>query len=256
MKFSERLRAGERLLAASVSLSVDNAELLGNCGFDWLFIDPETLPITREQVQHMIRASTCTGVDAVVRLNSDRPEEIRQTLDMGAAGVIVPLVKTAEQTQAIVAAAKYPPAGERGLAGGRAQGYGYGASLQAYVADANQKTAIIVMVEEAEGLGNVESIAAVEGLDGIFVGPGDLSMSLGCLGEHLHDSMRAAYRRIGAAARANGIGVGIFPSSQEMYELCFGEGYRFFLAGLDTALLRNAAAERLKEMRAWSVGND
>ncbi len=252
MRFSERLRAGERLLAASVSLSVDNAELLGSCGFDWLFLDPETLPLTREQVQHMIRASLCAGVDPVVRLNSDRPEEIRQTLDMGAAGIIVPLVKTAEQARSIVAAAKYAPAGERGLAGGRAQGYGYGVSLQAYVAEANKKTAIIVMVEEAEGLANVESIAAVDGLDGIFVGPGDLSMSLGCLGEHLHADMRAAYQRIGAAARANGIGVGIFPSSEEMYELCFAEGYRFFLAGLDTALLRTAAVARLNEMRTWS----
>ncbi|MGI9292722.1 MAG: aldolase/citrate lyase family protein, partial [Pseudomonadales bacterium] len=97
--FAERLRAGEKLLAASVSTSPVVAEILGECGFDWLFIDAETLPLSMPDLQHLIRAADGNGVAAVVRLNNDDESDIRQILDMGAAGIIIPLVKTAEQAR-------------------------------------------------------------------------------------------------------------------------------------------------------------
>ena len=247
--FAERLRVGERLLSASVAVSPVAAEVLGQCGFDWLFIDAETLPLTLPEIQNMIRAADGTGTAAVVRLNNDHQADIRQVLDMGAAGIIIPLVKTPEQTRKIVAAAKYPPLGERGLAKGRAQGYG--TSAKQAVERANIETAVIVMVEEAEGLSNVEDIAAVEGLDGIFVGTGDLALSLGCLDDPLHADMQAAFKRIGAAAVANGVAVGGFPGSRELYDFCYEQGFRFFLTELDTGLLRNAALSRLREVSGW-----
>jgi len=247
--FAERLRAGERLLSASVAVSPVAAEVLGQCGFDWLFIDAETLPLTLPEIQNMIRAADGTGTAAVVRLNNDHDAHIRQVLDMGAAGVIIPLVKTAEQTRRIVAAAKYPPLGERGLAKGRAQGYG--TSAKQAVERANIETAVIVMVEETQGLSNVEDIAAVEGLDGIFVGTGDLALSLGCLDDPLHANMQAAFKRIGAAAGANGVAVGGFPGSRALYDFCYEQGFRFFLTELDTGLLRNAAQSRLREVSGW-----
>ena len=247
--FAQRLRAGERLLSASVAVSPVVAEVLGQCGFDWLFIDAETLPLTLPDIQNMIRAADGTGTAAVVRLNNDHEADIRQVLDMGAAGVIIPLVKTVEQTRKIVAAAKYPPLGERGLAKGRAQGYG--TTAKQAVERANTETAIIVMVEEAQGLANVEEIAAVEGLDGIFVGTGDLALSLGCLDDPMHADMQAAFKRIGAAARANGVAAGGFPGSQQLYDFCWQQGFRFFLTDLDTGLLRNAAMKRLQEVSGW-----
>jgi 2-keto-3-deoxy-L-rhamnonate aldolase RhmA len=249
--FGERLRAGERLLASSATISPVTAELLGRCGFDWLFIDAEAIPLTLPDILNLVRAAESTDAAPVVRMNNDHESDIRSILDMGAAGVIIPLVKTAEQTRNIVQAAKFAPFGYRGLTAGRAQGYGYGRNLADFIAQANAETAVIVMVEESEGLSNVEAIAAVDGLDGIFVGPGDLSISLGCPGEHLHPEMRAAYRAIAAAARAHDVAIGTFPSSREMYDLCFAEGFRFFLTGLDTGFLRTAAVSRLKEMKAW-----
>ena len=247
--FAQRLRSGERLLASSASMSPVVAEIMGQCGFDWLFVDAEYMPLAGANIQEMIRAADSTDTPAVVRMNNDHEADIRQTLDMGAAGVIIPLVKTAEQTRRVVAAAKYPPLGDRGMAGGRAQGYG--ATMKDYIGRANAETAVIVMVEDAQGLSNVEAIAAVDGLDGIFVGTGDLSLSLGCLGEPMHDDMLAAFKRIAAAGRANGVALGGFPASKDMYDFCYSEGFRFFLAGLDAGLLRAAAINKLKEVSAW-----
>jgi len=249
--FSERLRTGERLLAASATISPVVAELLGHCGFDWLFIDAEAHPLTHPDLLSLIRAAETTGTPPVVRMNNDHESDIRQVLDMGAAGVIIPLVKTAEQTRSIVEAAKFAPIGCRGITAGRAQRYGYGKKLGEFIRHVNTQTAVIVMVEESLGLSNVEEIAAVDGLDGIFIGPGDLSISLECPGEHLHDDMVAAYRSIAAAARKNDIALGTFPSSREMFDLCLAEGFRFFLTGLDTTFLRTAAVSRLNEMNDW-----
>jgi 2-keto-3-deoxy-L-rhamnonate aldolase RhmA len=249
--FGERLRSGERLLAASATLSPIVAELMGRCGFDWLFIDAEAHPLTQPDILSLIRAAEISGTPPVVRMNNDHESGIRQVLDMGAAGVIIPLVKTAEQTRTIVEAAKFVPIGRRGITAGRAQQYGYGKKLGEFIQHVNTQTAVIVMVEESMGLSNVEEIAAVEGLDGIFVGPGDLSISLGCPGEHLHVDMVAAYRAIAAAARAHDVALGTFPSSREMYDLCHAEGFRFFLTGLDTAFLRTAAVSRLNEIKNW-----
>lgn len=247
--FAQRLRANEKLFAAGVSTSVTAVEVLGDCGFDWLFLDAETAPLSFADIQHMVRAAQLADVPAVVRLNNDLAQDIRQVLDMGAAGVIIPLVRSAEQARAIVAAAKYPPQGERGAAAARAQGYG--ARLPEYLATANTETAVIVMVEDRGGLDQVEEIAAVQGLDGIFVGPGDLSLSLGCQGQHLHEDMRAAFSRIARAAKENGVALGTMPSSQEMYGLCVDWGFQLFLTGLDTGLLRSAASRRLTEITSW-----
>lgn len=249
--FVERLRAGETLFAGSATISPAAVEVIGACGFDWLFIDAEAHPLTRTDILGLIRTAEGTPAAPVVRMNDDSESDIRQILDMGAAGVIIPLVKSAAQARKIVDAARFAPLGNRGVTAGRAGGYGYGKSLSEFIARTNRETAVIVMVEEAEGLADVERIAAVEGLDGIFVGPGDLAISLGCPGEHLHPDMIAAYRAIAAAARANGVALGTFPSSRELYDLCFEEGFRFFLAGLDTAFLRTAASARLEEMKAW-----
>jgi len=249
--FAERLRAGERLLAASSTLSPVVAELLGSCGFDWLFIDAEAFPLTQPDILELIRAAQGSDTAPVVRMNNDHESDIRQVLDMGAAGVIIPLVKTAEQARNIVQAARFAPLGNRGVTAGRSQGYGYGMNVADYIAQANAGTAVIVMVEEAEGLSNVEAIAAVPGLDGIFVGPGDLSISLDRPGQAMHTDLQNAYRTIAAAARANDVALGTFPASREMYDLCYAEGFRFFLTGLDTKFLRTAAESRLKEMKNW-----
>lgn len=249
--FAQRLREGERLLAASATISPIAAEILGRCGFDWLFIDAEAIPLTAPDIRALIRAAEGTGAAPVVRTNDDNPADIRQILDMGAAGVIIPLVGTAAQTRSIVDAARFAPLGVRGVTAGRAQGYGYASNVADYLQRANDETAVIVMIEDSAGLENVAEIAAVDGLDGLFVGPGDLAISLGCPGQPLHADMRAAYAAISAAARSNGIALGTFPANREMHDLCHDLGFSFFLAGLDTQLLGMAASTKLGDMKTW-----
>jgi len=249
--FAQRLRAGDRLLAASATISPIAAEILGRCGFDWLFIDAEAIPLTSPDIRALIRAAEGTGAAPVVRTNDDNPADIRQILDMGAEGVIIPLVRTAAQARSIVDAARFAPLGIRGVTAGRAQGYGYASNVAEYLKRANEETAVIVMIEDSVGLENVAEIAAVQGLDGLFVGPGDLAISLGCSGQPLHADMRAAYVAIAAAARSNGIVLGTFPANREMHELCRSLGFSFFLAGLDTQLLGTAAHARLEDMKNW-----
>lgn len=249
--FAERLRAGERLLAASATMSPVVAEILGRLEFDWLFIDAEAFPLTNTEIQELIRASELMDASPVVRMNNDDPSTIRQILDIGAAGVIIPLVRTAAQARRILEAARFAPLGNRGVTASRARQYGYGRNAAEYAANANAETAVIVMVEDAEGLDNVADIAAVEGLDGIFVGPGDMSISLGCPDDPMHADMQAAFRTIAQAARHNDVALGTFPSGRDMYDLCYAEGYRFFLTGLDTGFVKTAAEARLEEMRGW-----
>ena len=249
--FAEKLRSGERLLAASATISPVVAELIGHAGFDWLFIDAEAHPLTLPEILALIRASETTSAHPIVRTNNDDAADIRQILDMGADGVIIPLVKTAEQARRIVAAAKFPPLGHRGITAGRAQRYGYGSNPAKFLANANSGTAVIVMIEESVGLSNVADIAAVEGLDGIFVGPGDLCVSLGCPGEAMHARVRSAYETIAAAATAHNLALGTFPSGKDMYDVCFELGFRFFLTALDTDLIASAADSQLSEFRRW-----
>lgn len=249
--FAQRLRAGERLLAVSATIGPIAVEVLGRCGPDWLFIDAEAIPLTQPDIRALILAAEGTGAAPVVRTNDDNPALLRQILDMGAEGVIIPLVGTAAQARAIVAATRFAPLGERGVTPGRAQGYGYSADITEYLATANEQTAVIVMIEDAAGVENVDEIAAVEGLDGLFVGPGDLAISLGCPGQPLHADMRSAYEAISVAARRNHIVAGTFPASREMHDLCRELGYSFFLAGLDTRLLGAAGQGRLDEMKSW-----
>ncbi|MFK7733883.1 MAG: HpcH/HpaI aldolase/citrate lyase family protein [Pseudomonadales bacterium] len=251
--FAERLRAGEQLLAVSASTSVVAIEILADCDFDWLFIDAETLPLSMDDVQSLLRAlpnRTDNGAPAaLVRLNTDNEADIRQVLDIGADGVIIPLVKTAEQARRIVAAAKYPPLGERGMAGARAQGYG--SKTADYIQRANHDTVVVVMIEDSVGLSNVEEIAAVPGLDGLFVGSGDLSLSLGLFGQMMHVEMQSAYQRIAQAAQSNKLAVGGFPANEEMFRFCLTQGFSFFLTALDTGLLRSAAQNKLLEAKTW-----
>lgn len=249
--FARRLRAGERLLAASATISPIAAEILGRCGFDWLFIDAEAIPLTAPDIRALIRAAEGTPAAPVVRTNDDDPASIRQILDLGAEGLIIPLVRTAAQARSIVEAARFAPLGIRGVTAGRAQGYGYAGDVADYLKRANDETAVIVMIEDSVGVENVAEIAAVKGLDGLFVGPGDLAISLDCPGQPLHDDMRSAYAAIATAARSNRLALGTFPANREMHDLCRELGFSFFLAGLDTQLLGTAAQARLEDMQNW-----
>ena len=156
----------------------------------------------------MIRAADIHRVPAMVRVPGHAPETIAAALDAGARGVLVPRVSTAAQAQHAVRASRYPPQGERGVGPGRAAGYGY--RIFEYLAAANRQVLVAVQVETAEGLANVAEIAAADGVDVVFIGPGDLSVSIDAIGPAGAERLAQAIETVIGAALAHGKVAGIF----------------------------------------------
>lgn len=188
-------------------------EVMASSGLDFLCIDWEHAQISRETIEAMVRAADVHRVPAMVRVPGHAPEAIQAALDSGAQGVLVPRVSTSEQAAMAVKASRYPPFGERGVGPGRAAGYGY--RIPEYLAAANERVVVAVQVETAEGLANIEAIAAVDGVDVIFVGPGDLSVSIDAVGPAGTDKLNAAIKSIIGATLAHGRTAGIFCASPQ-----------------------------------------
>src|ERR1700736_778020 len=199
-------------VAAGVGLTFATpqlVELCGRVGFHWALIDCEHGAFSAEGMEHAFIAADAAGLPLMVRPATDRPEAILAALDRGAAGLQVPHGARAGQAPAIVRAVKYEPLGNRGLGTSvRAAGYGIDLDLAAYMANANRETIVCVQIEDREGLANVAEIAAVPGVDVVFVGPMDLSQALGYPGDLARPEFRRLVERAFEAAHAAGATTG------------------------------------------------
>ena len=214
-----------------------SVEVLAWAGFELVCIDAEHSAFGAADVESLVRAAAAAGARALVRVSGVGPE-ISHALDAGADGVVVPRVESAEDARACVSAVRYPPVGARGAGPGRAAQYGR--DFAGYLARANDDVALVLQIETVRGLENVDEIAAVDGVDLIFVGPGDLAVSLGVQGGS--DEHSAAVRRIVAAAREAGVDFGIFCLDPADVPTWTGEGARLVLLGGDLGFLAVAAA--------------
>lgn len=236
----------DRIVGTFVSISNPTVvEILGRCGFELVCIDAEHGAFGPTEVQELLRAAASVGTPAIVRV-SGIGAEIGRALDSGAAGVVVPRVETAEQARAVVDAVRYPPNGARGAGPGRATAYGL--DFAGYLARADNEVAAIVQVETVIGVANVSEILAVPGIDMVFIGPGDLAVSLGFPGgSPEHD---AAIRRIIVAAHAAGVPVGIFSLTVDSMREWASLGVTFFLLSGDLAMLAQQAGSLAADGRA------
>lgn len=222
-------------------------EVTAASGVDFLCIDWEHSQIGRERIEDLIRAADVHRVPAMVRVPGHAAEDIAAVLDAGAAGVLVPRVSTAEQARAAVRATRYPPHGARGVGPGRAAAYGY--RIPDYLAKANEELVLAIQVETAEGLANIEGIAAVDGIDLIFIGPGDLSVSIDAMGPAGREKLDAAIRTIAKTALSAGRAVGIFRPSPDDVGAWSQAGISFFVLASDTMFLGAAMAEGVAAAR-------
>lgn len=184
----------------------------------------------------------------VVRIRDQSEASIKSALDSGAAGIIAPFVNTAEEAKRIVALCKYPPEGCRSVGVSRANGYGM--QFQDYLRRANSETSVIVLVEHVDAVKNIESIVRVAGIDVVFLGPYDLSGSLGKPGEVNDPAVRSCLERVRQAASAAGIPLGIFGMTPDALEGLSAQGYTLLTVGIDTVFLGIAAktaCDRLKK---------
>lgn len=244
--FRARLRRRERLIGAIISLGIPEVtEIIATSGHDWLFLDAEHGPLGPLDIQRMIIGAA--GVPCVVRPPNHSEMEIKRALDAGAAGILVPQVNTAAEAAAIVARAKFPPQGQRGVGVSRANGYGY--EVGPYVARANAEIAVIVQAEHVEAVRNIEEIVKVPGLDAIFVGPYDLSASMGKVGQLDDPEVVAAITRIADAALGAGLALGYFATTPAAVLPRIAQGFSLLACGVDTLFLRNGARDMLEALR-------
>lgn len=236
--FRDRLAAAGRPLAGMwvCTGSPAVAEICAGAGLDWLLIDGEHSPIGLETTTALLRAAAPYPVTPVVRAPSGDAVVLKQLLDLGAQNVLVPMVEDAEQAGAVVRAVRYPPRGVRGVGSALSRGARWN-RVEGYLADADRYVSLFVQVESANAVGNAAEIAAVDGVDGVFVGPSDLAASMGLLGQQTHPDVTAAVLRAFDAVRSAGKPVGVNAFDPVAAQAYLDAGASFVLVGADVALL-------------------
>lgn len=208
--FAERLAEADRTLYGGwvCSGSPVVAEIMAGGGLDWLLIDMEHAPNGLESVMAQLHAVSGYPVTPVVRVPAGETTIIKQVLDLGAQNILVPMVSTAQQAQDIAAMAQYPPAGVRGIGSALARSARWN-RVENYLGDAADHVSVFVQIETAEGVANAAQIAAVAGIDGVFLGPSDLSASMGLIGQQTHPDVVSAVKESFAAVTAAGKPAGV-----------------------------------------------
>lgn len=245
--FKTRLSRGEKLFGTIVTLPTPaTAEILADVGFDWLFLDGEHGPLETADVLGILQA-VGHRTPCIVRVPEAAEVPIKKMLDLGATGVIVPQVNTAEQATRVVRYAKYAPVGARGV--GLARAHGYGMKFKEYIESANDQVVVIVQAEHATAVENIEAIAKVPGIDAVLLGPYDLAASMGKMGQINDPEVLSAIDRVTTVCRDAGIPLGYFGVTAQAVQPYIERGYTLIIAGVDTLFLGQAASSLLAELR-------
>lgn len=247
--FKQALQEGAQQIGIWLGLCHSpSAEICAVAGYDWCLIDCEHAPNTIETTFAQLQALAAYPIAPVVRPAWNDPVEIKRLLDIGARNLLIPMVQSAEEARAAVAAVRYPPQGIRGVGAGVARVARWGA-IGDYLPQANAGICLLCQVETVEALERLDEIVAVEGVDGVFIGPADLAASMGHLGNPGHPDVRHAIEdaivRIRKAGKAPGILQGDVAAAQHSLQL----GAQFVAVGVDAVLLRRAATELRERFR-------
>ncbi|KQX19134.1 MULTISPECIES: HpcH/HpaI aldolase family protein [unclassified Sphingomonas] len=245
-RFVAALGQGRPLLGLWQALANPyTAEICAGAGYDWLLIDGEHAPNTFQTLLGQLQAVAAFPVEAVARVPVGEAAIIKQYLDIGFKTLLVPMVESADQARALVAATRFPPRGIRGVASATSRASGFGRRSD-YLVTAHEEVGLIVQIESRAGLENLDAIAAVDGVDAVFIGPGDLAASLGHLGNPRHPDVQSAIAGALARIAAAGKPAGIFALSVDDARQRISDGIAFVSLGTDIGLL-TAGARTLVE---------
>jgi 4-hydroxy-2-oxoheptanedioate aldolase len=224
------------------------AEILGNAGYDWLLIDGEHAPNDIPLVMAQLQALKGSSSHPIVRVPIGEAWIIKQVLDIGAQSVLVPMVESGEQAQALVRAMRYPPQGMRGVGAALARASGFN-RIPDYLQTANDEVCLLLQIESRAGLAALDDIAMTEGVDGVFIGPADLAADMGFLGKpgapEVQEAVEAALLRI----QSHGKAAGILTADQALARRYLELGATFVAIGNDVGLLANGAGRLLTDFR-------
>jgi 2-keto-3-deoxy-L-rhamnonate aldolase RhmA len=249
-RLKQRLAAGGKVLGCWLEMADPIAtEMLSLVGYDFLLIDNEHGPGTLYQALLQLQAMAASPTASVMRVPWNDPVYLKRALDIGVEGVMVPAIDTAEQATAAVRACRYPPLGSRGSAYQVVRGANYGIGADDYPRSAAENLLIVGQIESRTAVDNIEAIAAVDGIDVLFIGPNDLGGTIGRFGDLAHPELATLIEKAERAVKAAGKKLGGIPfgglSARDLYE----RGYDMVLAATDVGLLRDAALADLKKHR-------
>jgi len=247
MSIKSKLKNNELTIGSWITLGHPSiAEIMASANFDWMVIDLEHSVIELTDTQNIIRTLKANGLAALVRVSKNEEVIIKRVLDAGADGVLIPMVNTKKDAQAAVSFVRYPPLGHRGVGLARAQHYGVG--FENYVKWLKDEVIIIAQIEHIEGVNNLKEIISVDGIDGVIVGPYDLSGSLGFPGDFNNKKVKSALEQIKVICKTNKIPLGyhiIKPDHKELQSK-IKEGYNFIGFSLDFYFLGEKLRDEMK----------
>ena len=232
------IRKGNNIIGSWITLGHPSiAEIMSKVGFDWLAIDLEHSVITIREAEELIRIIDLAGVVPLVRLTSNNADQIKRVMDAGAHGVIVPMVMSAKDAEFAVNAVKYPERGNRGFGLARAQGYG--ATFDEYLNWAKENTLVVVQIEHIDAVNDIDAIFAVEGVDAFFIGPNDLSGSMGIPRQVWRKEYKDAVSKIKQAGERHGVisGLHVVEPNPEELESAILDEFKFIAYSLDIRVL-------------------
>lgn len=244
-----KLRAGQRTVGAWLQIaSPITAEIMSRAGFDWLMIDMEHGPGDIPTLVAQLQAMNGSGVTPLVRAPWNDAVILKRILDAGAAGVLVPHVNTRVEAEAAVRACRYPPAGVRGIAGSP-RAAGYGQKIMDYLTRANEEILVMVAVETPQAVANLDDILSVSDLDGIFIGPMDLSTALGYFGDPNHPEVKAVIAEVETKVLKTSKALATVANSWEQARSLYDKGYQLLTVMADGVSLARLAHESATQFR-------
>jgi len=246
----ERVLRGEGMVGCFLNLGSSlTAEIVGRSGFDWVLIDLEHGAGSESDVLHQLQALEHTDAAVIVRIESDERQRFHRVLDLGAHGIMVPRINNADEARHAVAGMRYQPAGERGVARMN-RACGFGTDFDRYVASADSCLLGVLQIETKMSLDHIDSIAAVDGVDVLFIGPVDLSRDLGIFGQLDHPLFKDAVRKTAEAALHAGKQAGIIVDGPADISKYWNLGYRFLACGSDGSLVNSGARQLARSLKS------
>jgi len=250
MNLKQKLKNNELTLGSWIMMGNSmSVEVMALAGFEWLVVDIEHTSIDLETAQTLIATIQAKGIKALVRVSKNEEVVIKKVLDMGADGIIVPMVSSKEDALQAVEYAKYPPVGKRGVGLYRAQKFGIG--FEAYKKWVDEELVIIAQIEHIDAVKNIDDIVQVEGIDGTIIGPYDLSGSMGYPGEFDREDVKEAVQKVLERCKTYNIpsGFHVVDTDPEKLKLKIKEGCTFLAYGIDYFFMRDAAITGMNSIK-------
>jgi len=249
-KLKQIFAEGKAALGSFVTCNApDLVEILALAGFDFVIIDNEHGPMGHESSQHLIRAAELRGITPIVRIPDSREDTILHTLDVGAHGIQVPQVNDPETANAIISRSKYSPLGRRGVAFPRSADYGL-TDLSKYFDYENSQVMVVVHCENTTCLDNLDSICQIPGIDVIFLGPYDMSQSMGITAQVNHPRVQEAAQKVVTTAKKYGKVAGVFAGNGSIAKERAVQGFQYIAIGMDTVLFADKCRQESAAFRS------